>query len=192
MKELVAGVDIGGTNTVFALIDEFGKIYSKGSFPTRDYTDFDLYVAKLYEEINNISKQIDEKHVIKAVGIGAPNGNYYSGSIEHAPNLIWKGKLPLAKQLSSLFNGLPVVVTNDANAAAIGEMIYGGAKGMKDFIVITLGTGLGSGIVVGGNVVYGNDGFAGEVGHIRVVKEHGRECGCGRTGCLECYASLLD
>lgn len=189
MKRLVAGVDIGGTGTAYALIDEFGKIYSSGEFPTRDYNNFDFFVAKLKDGINEISNQLDEPHHIEAVGIGAPNGNYYTGEIENATNLVWKGKLPLAKQLSSLFKGIPVVVTNDANAAAIGEMIYGGAKGMKNFVVITLGTGLGSGIVVDGNVLYGHDGFAGEFGHVRIVKENGRECGCGRKGCLEVYAS---
>lgn len=189
MKKLVAGIHIGGTGTAYALVDEFGKIYASGNFPTGDYPDFNDFVAALKKEIKELSLQLNQPHEIEAIGIGAPNGNYYTGEIENATNLVWKGKLPLARQLSALFNGIPTVVTNDANAAAIGEMIYGGAKGMKNFTVITLGTGLGSGIIVDGNVLYGHDGFAGEFGHIRIVKENGRECGCGRTGCLEGYAS---
>lgn len=189
MKRLVAGVDIDGVVTSLALVDEFGKIYAKGNFPTSDYKEFKSYVARIKDEIDALSLSMDIPHTIAAVGVGAPNGNYYTGEIENAANLMWKGRLPLARQLGDLFNNKPVVVTNDANAAAIGEMIYGGAKGMKHFVVITLGTGLGSGIVVNGNVLYGNDGFAGEVGHIIVEKENGRTCGCGRKGCLECYAS---
>lgn len=189
MKKLVAGVDIGGKESAYALVDEFGKIYASEAFPTGDYGHFNSFVEKLKESIEELSRQLNEPHEIEAIGIGAPNGNYYTGEIENATNLIWKGKLPLARQLSVLRNGIPVVVTNDANAAAIGEIIYGGAKGMKNFTVITLGTGLGSGMIVGGNVLYGHDGFAGEFGHIKVVKEGGRECGCGMCGCLEGYAS---
>ncbi len=189
MKRLVAGVDIDGIITSLALVDEFGKIYAKGQFHTSDHKEFKAYVARIKDEILALSASLDTPHYIAAVGIGAPNSNYYTGEIENATNLIWKGKLPLAKQLSSMFDNKPVVVTNDANAAAIGEMIYGGAKGMKHFVVITLGTGLGSGIVVDGNVLYGHDGFAGEVGHIIVEHNQARRCGCGRNGCLECYAS---
>lgn len=189
MKNLVAGIDVDGIKTTFALVDEFGKIYAKGSFPTSDHKEFKNYVARIKEEIMALSDMLDIPHDISAIGIGAPNSNYYTGDIENAANLIWKGRLPLAGELSSMFDNKPVVVTNDANAAAIGEMIYGGAKGMKHFAVITLGTGLGSGIVVGGNVLYGHDGFAGELGHIKIAKENGRPCGCGRKGCLECYAS---
>lgn len=188
MKNLVAGVDIDGITTHYALVDEFGKIYAKGSFSTQDHKEFRHFVARLKEEIVLLSQMLSIPHNITAIGISAPNSNYYTGDIENAANLQWKGKLPLAKELSAVFDNKPVVVTNDANAAAIGEMIYGGAKGMKDFVVITLGTGLGSGIVVNGNLLYGHDGFAGEVGHITVVK-NGRPCGCGRKGCLECYAS---
>ncbi len=188
MKNLVAGVDIDRVLTSYALVDEFGKIYAKGCFSTHDHKNFRDYVARIKDEIVALADGLDAPHTITAVGIGAPNSNYYTGEIENAVNLTWKGRLPLAQELSSFFNGKPVVVTNDANAAAIGEMIYGGAKGMKDFIVITLGTGLGSGIVVGGNLLYGHDGYAGEAGHMTVVK-NGRECGCGRKGCLECYAS---
>ncbi|MBO7268964.1 MAG: ROK family protein, partial [Bacteroidales bacterium] len=189
MKRLVAGVEIDGIVTTLALVDEFGKIYAKGSFPTSDHKEFKNYVARIKDEIDELSGRLDIPHFIAAVGIGAPNGNYHTGEIENAANLVWKGKLPLAQQLSSLFSNKPVVVTNDANAAAIGEMIYGGAKGMKHFVVITLGTGLGSGIVVDGNVLYGHDGFAGEVGHIIVETRDGRQCGCGRKGCLERYVS---
>ena len=171
MKNLVAGVDIGGTATAYALIDEFGKIYASGEFPTKEYKEFDMFVAKLRDGIKDLSFSLDEPHNIEAIGIGAPNGNYYTGEIENAANLIWKGKLPLAKQLKDLFNDIPVVVTNDANAAAIGEMIYGGAKGMKNFSVITLGTGVGSGIIVDGNILYGHDGFAGELGHVTMVRQ---------------------
>ena len=189
MKNLVAGVDVDGLRTTYALVDEFGKIYAKGSFPTADHKEFKHYVARIKEEIDALSDSLDIPHNIAAVGIGAPNSNYYTGEIENAANLIWKGKLPIGHQLSQLFDNKPVVVTNDANAAAIGEMYYGGAKGMKHFVVITLGTGLGSGIVVDGNVLYGHDGFAGELGHIMVQRANGRECGCGRKGCLETYAS---
>ncbi len=188
MKNLVAGVDIDRVMTSYALVDEFGKIYAKGSFSTQEPKKFRDYVVRLKDEIIVLSNSLNTPHRITAVGIGAPNSNYYTGEIENAVNLSWKGRLPLAKELGSIFDNIPVVVTNDANAAAIGEMTYGGAKGMKDFIVITLGTGLGSGIVVGGNLLYGHDGYAGEAGHMTVVK-NGRECGCGRKGCLECYAS---
>lgn len=188
MKNLVAGVDIDRVLTSYALVDEFGKIYAKGSFSTQEPEKFGDYVARLKDEIVALANSLNTPHTIMAVGIGAPNSNYYTGEIENAVNLSWKGKLPLAKELSSIFDSKPVVVTNDANAAAIGEMTYGGAKGIKDFIVITLGTGLGSGIVVGGNLLYGHDGYAGEAGHMTVVR-NGRECGCGRKGCLECYAS---
>ena len=188
MKNLVAGVDIDGVLTTCALVDEFGKIYAKDSFPTADHKEFKNYVARLKDEILKLSHTLDIPHNVLAVGIGAPNSNYYTGEIENAANLAWKGRLPLGQRLSELFDDIPVVVTNDANAAAIGEMIYGGAKGMKDFVVITLGTGLGSGFVVNGNVLYGHDGYAGEVGHI-IINKNGRQCGCGRKGCLECYAS---
>lgn len=189
MKRLVAGVDIDGVITTFALVDEFGKIYAKGSFHTAEYKEFKNFVARIKDGIEALSESLNIPHTIAAIGIGAPNSNYYTGDIENAANLLWKGKLPLAQQLSSLFDNKPVVVTNDANAAAIGEMIYGGAKGMKHFAVITLGTGLGSGIVVDGNVLYGHDGFAGELGHVIVEHNKGRVCGCGRKGCLECYVS---
>ncbi|MDR0581994.1 MAG: ROK family protein [Prevotellaceae bacterium] len=188
MKKLVAGIDIGGTNSVFGLVDDNGKIYAEGSIATRKYPDFDLYLQALHDAIQNFSETVDEPFELAGIGIGAPNGNYYTGCVEFAANLLWKGVLPFADKLSALFPHIPIKLTNDANAAAIGEMIYGGAKGMKNFSVITLGTGLGSGIVVDGELLYGHDGFAGELGHT-IVTANGRECGCGRCGCLETYAS---
>ena len=190
MKILVVGIDIGGTNTVLALVDENKKIYGEGSFPTRDYTDFDQYILAIKRTILDISAKIDIEHTIGAIGIGAPTANYYTGCLNNAVNLVWKGTiLPIAEKMSAQFNGIPVAITNDANAAAMGEMIYGGAKGMKNFVVITLGTGLGSGFVVNGDILYGKDGFAGEFGHIVIEKQNGRECGCGKSGCLETYVS---
>jgi glucokinase len=188
MKQLVAGIDIGGTNTVYGVVDDHGKIYGEGSFPTRKYADFDLFMQALADGIKSLASGITADYELIGLGLGAPNANYYTGNIEFAPNLLWTGVLPIAQRLKEHFNGLPVVITNDANAAAIGEMVYGGAKGMKDFMVVTLGTGLGSGIVVNGELLYGHDGFAGELGHV-IVTPDGRECGCGRYGCLETYAS---
>lgn len=186
MKEVVAGVDIGGTNTVFGLVDRTGKIISENSIKTTDYPEINDFVAALG---NAIAKLAGSSKEIKlaAVGIGAPNANYHKGTIELAPNLAWKGIVPLG-DLMKKKTGVKVAVTNDANAAAIGEMIFGGAKGMKDFVILTLGTGLGSGIVVNGEVVYGHTGFAGELGH-NIIVPGGRECGCGRKGCFETYAS---
>ncbi|MCI1778876.1 MAG: ROK family protein [Bacteroidales bacterium] len=187
MKNLVAGIDVGERSTFCALVDEFGKIYATEKFSTNDYKSFNSFMDKVKTSVESLSRNLDEPHTLCAAGIGIPNGNYYTGEIENAPNLIWKGKLPFSQKLSSLL-GMPVVVANDANAAAIGEMMYGGARGMKDFVLITIGTGLGSGIVVNGNVVNGYDGFAGEFGHI-CAQVNGRQCACGKKGCLECYAS---
>ncbi len=189
MIELVAGVDVGGTNTVFALIDQTGKIHAQDSFPTAAHGKFEDYVKAIGTGIFSLSSALGYEHEIKAVGIGAPSANYYSGCIENAVNLIWPGILPVVEMLSMEMGGIPVVTTNDANAAAMGEMIYGGARNMKNFVVITLGTGLGSGFVVNGEVLYGNDGFAGEYGHIIYDRHSDRECGCGRKGCLETYVS---
>ena len=184
--KLVAGVDIGGTNTAFALIDRNGEIHFKDSIPTgKDPVPDDL-VHRVSAEISKSLQQIKDGH-LAGIGIGAPNGNYFNGTIEFAPNLSWKGVVPLAKLFSETLK-VPAVLTNDANAAALGEMFFGAAKGMRDFIFITLGTGLGSGIVCNGEMVYGHDGFAGEVGHTIVIP-HGRQCGCGRRGCLEQYCS---
>lgn len=188
MKEVVVGIDIGGTFTKFGIVDNNGVCLKDNFTSTDKFNDFDVYLEHLYNEINKLTGSLDSELNIKGVGIGAPNGNYYKGTIEYAPNLNWKGIVPFVEKFQKYFPGIPVVLTNDANAAAIGEMIYGGAKGMKDFIVITLGTGLGSGIVVNGNLVYGHDGFAGELGHLS-VKPNGRKCGCGKSGCLETYVS---
>lgn len=190
MKNLVAGIDIGTSVTSYALVDEFGKIYAYGCLNTEEHRNFNQFVTALKKEIDALSNSLEFPHVIDAIGIGAPNGNYYTGEIDNAPNLIWKGKLPIAKQISSLFGNIPTVLSNDANAAAIGEMIYGGAKKRKNFVVVTLGTGLGSGIVVDGNLVYGHDGAAGELGHVKITKDPNRSCGCGRCGCLETYVSF--
>ncbi len=188
MKEAVIGIDIGGTYTKFGIIDRQGNCLNDSFINTDSYKDFDEFLIQLNQEIQSTINGIQDNLEIKGVGIGAPNGNYYRGTIEYPPNLNWKGIVPVTDKMKNYFKGMPVVLTNDANAAAIGEMIYGGARNMKDFIVITLGTGLGSGIVVNGELVYGHDGFAGELGHIN-VKLRGRECGCGRRGCLETYVS---
>lgn len=188
MKRVVAGVDIGGTNTVFALVDETGTIIGSDSFPTTKFKNFDDYILAIRDGILDLSAAWNYPHKISGIGIGAPNGNYYTGCIENAANLLWKENLPISEKLKVLFGGVPVVLTNDANAAAIGEMIYGGARGMKNFVVITLGTGLGSGFVVNGEVLYGHDGFAGEFGHI-AYERGSRQCGCGKRGCLETFVS---
>ena len=157
------------------------------SIKTAVHNEIELYLDDLVVGLNMLIEQVGGKDKIRGIGVGAPNGNYFNGSIEFAPNLPWKGKIPLAQMIQERI-GIPVALTNDANAAAIGEMTYGAARGMKDFIVITLGTGVGSGIVVGGQLVYGHDGFAGELGHM-IVRRNGRMCGCGRQGCLETYTS---
>ncbi len=187
MDNLVAGVDIGGTNTKIGIVGQEGEILAEDVMGTDKYPDFNDFTIQLSGTIRKLLVDIATDSSLKGIGLGAPNGNYYSGNIEFAPNLAWKGVVPLAGKLEQMF-GIPVVLTNDANAAAMGEMMYGAARGMKDFIVITLGTGLGSGIVVHGEVVYGHDGFAGEMGHLTAV-ENGRLCGCGRKGCLETYVS---
>ena len=187
-KPYVVGIDIGGTNTVFGIVDARGTIIDNGSIKTGKHSKIEDYVNELYENLFQLLEKNDAVDKIAGIGVGAPNGNYFNGTIEFAPNLPWRGVLPLADLLSEKF-GIPVALTNDANAAAIGEMTYGAARGLKDFIMITLGTGVGSGIVVNGQLVYGHDGFAGELGHVIVKPVNGRACGCGRTGCLETYAS---
>lgn len=187
MNKLAIGIDIGGTNTAFGFVARNGEVLVKGSIPTQVHEDFDDYLNDLKKAIDATQKQIKSDFELVGIGIGAPNGNYYSGTIEYAPNLRWKGILAVTERFKQLFN-LPAVLTNDANAAAIGEMVYGSAKDLHDFVMITLGTGVGSGIVVNGELVYGHDGFAGELGHM-IIKENGRECGCGRLGCLEAYCS---
>jgi glucokinase len=188
-KPYVIGIDMGGTNTVFGVVDARGTILYSGSIKTGKHADVNDYVDELSQGVKIVINQAGDSHKIKGVGIGAPNGNYFSGCIEKAANLPWKGRIPLAQLISEKLNNIPVTLTNDANAAAIGEMTYGAARGMKDFIMITLGTGVGSGIVIGGNLVYGHDGFAGELGHVIVRRHNGRMCGCGRQGCLETYTS---
>lgn len=188
MKPYVVGIDIGGTNTVFGIVDARGNVVASSSIKTGRHADIKDYVEELKTSLNNLLEANDATDKIAGIGVGAPNGNYFTGAIEMAPNLPWKGRIPLAELLKEAF-GVPVALTNDANAAAIGEMTYGVARGMKDFIMITLGTGVCSGIVVNGQLVYGHDGFAGELGHVIVKPSNGRMCGCGRTGCLEAYCS---
>jgi len=184
MKDVVIGIDIGGTNTAIGLVDSSGNVLSDSNIKTLDYPEVNTYIEALKTEID---KLIGNKYKLKAVGVGAPNGNYNMGTIEHAPNLGWPGVIPFADMIEGKL-GVKCVLTNDANAAALGEQLFGGAKGMKDFVVLTLGTGLGSGIVVNGNVVYGHTGFAGEAGHIN-MEYKGRQCNCGLQGCLETYVS---
>lgn len=187
-KPYVVGIDIGGTNTVFGIVDARGTIIASGSIKTNKFNEVEDYVNELHTELFRLLEQNNATDKIMGIGVGAPNGNYFNGTIEFAPNLPWRGVIPLAQMLTDRF-GIPVSLTNDANAAAIGEMTYGAARGLKDFIMITLGTGVGSGIVVNGQLVYGHDGFAGELGHVIVRPNNGRLCGCGRTGCLEAYTS---
>ncbi len=191
VKPYVIGVDLGGTNTVFGIVDARGQIVAEDSIKTQNYKTAESFVEAGVACLKPLINQIGGVEKIAGMGIGAPNGNYYTGTIEFAPNLAWahNGIVPLADMFSKEI-GVPVRLTNDANAAALGEMAYGAARGMKNFIVITLGTGVGSGIVINGQLVYGHDGFAGELGHVTMVRgEEGRVCGCGRTGCLECYCS---
>lgn len=187
-KPYVIGMDMGGTNTVFGVVDARGTVISKSAIKTGTHTDVNLYIQDLYDEMIKLIDAAGGVEKFKGIGVGAPNGNYYTGNIEFAPNLPWKGVIPFAKLMAEKF-GIPVALTNDANAAAIGEMTYGVARGMKNFIMITLGTGVGSGIVIDGKLVYGHDGFAGELGHTTAIRENGRLCGCGKKGCLETYCS---
>lgn len=190
IKPYVIGLDLGGTNAVFGIVDARGEIKATTAIKTQQYDTAEAFVNASVQALEPIIEQVGGIDMIKAMGIGAPNGNYYNGTIEFAPNLSWghDGIVPLAAMFKERL-GIPVALTNDANAAAIGEMIYGVARGMKNFIVITLGTGVGSGIVINGQLVYGCDGFAGELGHVIVRRENGRPCGCGRKGCLETYCS---
>ncbi|MGC9342990.1 MAG: ROK family protein [Bacteroidales bacterium] len=185
MKEVVIGIDIGGTFTKFGFVDREGDMLAEGRIASDKHADIKLYIEDLKAAVDESN---DKEFQVKGIGIGAPNGNYYNGTIEYAPNLRWKGVINLSQLFNDSFD-VPAVVTNDANAAALGEMLYGGAKDLKNFIVITLGTGLGSGIVANGQVIYGHDGFAGELGHT-IVNPEGRKCGCGRRGCLETYVSV--
>ena len=188
MINAVVGIDIGGTSTKFGIIDKKGQCLGVNSIRTYQYDKLNKFLEILYKEIQGLNNSLGKEINIKGVGVGAPNGNYYKGTINHPPNLNWKGIVPFVKKFKKYFPDIPVVLTNDANAAAIGEMVYGGAKNMKNIIVITLGTGLGSAFVVDGHLVYGNDGFAGELGHVN-VEQNGRICRCCNKGCLEAYVS---
>jgi glucokinase len=182
-SQYALGIDIGGTSTEYGIVNQIGEVIYEFDFPTKSFNEPQYLVDAIY-------KDLEDKgflNQIFGIGIGAPNGNYFTGNIEYAPNLTWKGIVPLAKMFEHTF-GKPALLTNDANAAAMGEMLFGNAKDLKDFVTITLGTGVGSGVIVKGNLVYGHDGFAGEYGHIRIIPE-GRLCGCTRHGCLETYCS---
>jgi len=187
MKDLTIGIDIGGTNTKYGIVDRTGNVLHQGNIPTTQYEEFQDYFDAMADALRKGIQELPGDTRIVGIGVGAANGNYYSGNIERATNLKWKGVLPLARLFKEEFD-IPCILTNDANAAAVGEMIYGNAKNMKDFVVITLGTGLGSGFVCGGVLLNGHHGIAGEVGHTS-VNPAGRYCNCGKRGCLETYVS---
>src|SRR4051812_9998471 len=182
------GIDIGGTNTTFGIVDSRGEIKYRGALSTSKYDNVTDYVDALYEAVKPALDFLNADELIRGIGIGAPNGNYYNGTIEYAPNLKWRGIIPFADLITAKF-GLPAALTNDANAAAVGEMMYGAARGMRDFIMITLGTGVGSGIVANGQVIYGHDGFAGELGHTIIIPGGRKHWSTGVQGCLEAYTS---
>jgi glucokinase len=188
VEQLVVGVDIGGTGTKFGIVDRDGNVLFGSEISTKKHSTVESFIDELYTALGALIEKTGGIGRIKGIGVGAPNGNFYNGNIEYAPNLPWKGIIPLAELLQAKFK-LPVVLTNDANAAAIGEMMYGAAKGMKDFIMITLGTGVGSGIVANGHLIYGHDGFAGELGHTIVIPDGRLHEGTGKRGSLESYAS---
>ena len=186
----VVGIDVGGQTSKIGVVDARGTVLAQTVIRTDTHEQVELYIAELAEAVNKLIKESGTEGLVRGIGVGAPNGNYYTGTIENAPNLVWgRTRVEFAKLLTEAMGGIPVALTNDANAAAVGEMTYGAARGMKNFIMITLGTGVGSGIVINGEVVYGHDGFAGELGHTAAVHNNGRTCGCGKTGCLETYAS---
>ena len=189
-SQMVVGIDVGGQTSKLGVVDARGNVLAQTVIRTDTYSEVAPYIAELAEAVKKVIKEAGAEGKVRGIGVGAPNGNYYTGTIENAPNLVWgRQRVEFAKLLSEAMGGLPVALTNDANAAAVGEMTYGAARGMKNFIMITLGTGVGSGIVINGEVVYGHDGFAGELGHTAAVHNNGRTCGCGKTGCLETYAS---
>jgi len=188
MEALAIGIDIGGTGTKFGIVDRVGNVLFSSEISTRKHSDVNTFIDELYTELSKLIDNVGGIGRIKGIGVGAPNGNFYTGTIEYAPNLPWKGIIPLARMMEDKFK-IPVVLTNDANAAAIGEMMYGAAQGMKDFIMITLGTGVGSGIVANGKLVYGHDGFAGELGHTTIIPNGRLHEGTGKKGSLESYAS---
>lgn len=187
-KEYAIGIDIGGTNTKFGIVDHRGDTLYRGVIASNKYDTVEPYLDELFEALAPAIEEVGGISTIRGIGIGAPNGNFYSGTIEYAPNLKWKGVIPLAKMIHEKF-GVPAALTNDANAAAVGEMMYGAARGMKDFIMITLGTGVGSGIVANGQLILGHDGFAGELGHTIIIPGGRYHPGTGSYGCLESYAS---
>jgi glucokinase len=188
MDSFIVGVDIGGTGTKFGIVDNLGNVLSSDTMSTKGHADIHAYINELYDKLMVLIDKVGGVGRIKGIGVGAPNGNIYTGTIEYAPNLPWKGIIPLTKLIQDKFK-LPVRLTNDANAAAVGEMTYGAAKGMKDFILITLGTGVGSGIVAGGELIYGHDGMAGELGHTIIIPDGRIHPGTGKKGSLESYAS---
>lgn len=188
LQQLAVGIDIGGTNTKFGIVDRSGNILFSGEVSSRNHADPEFFIDELYEHLQPLIERAGGIGRIKGIGVGAPNGNYYTGTVEYAPNLPWKGIIPLVKIISNKFR-LPSILTNDANAAALGEMMYGAAKNMKDFIMITLGTGVGSGIVANGQLIYGHDGFAGELGHTVIIPNGRLHEGTGKYGSLESYAS---
>lgn len=192
-KQYVVGVDVGGQTSKIGVVDARGDVLVQSVIRTDGHEDAEDFVADLARAIKELVIKADKVGQIRGIGVGAPNGNYYTGEIAFAPNLEWAANevVPFSRMLSEALGGIPVSLTNDANAAAVGEMTYGAAKGMKDFIMITLGTGVGSGIVINGQVVYGHDGFAGELGHTCAVRHNGRQCNCGKTGCLEAYCSAI-
>lgn len=191
-KQFVVGVDIGGQTSKIGVVNTRGEVLAQIVIRSDIYgSDADAFILALSNAIKTCIKEAGVEGQVRGIGVGAPNGNYYTGCVAFAPNLAWAAgqSVELAAKLSAQMDGIPVSLTNDANAAAVGEMTYGAARGLKDFIMITLGTGVGSGIVIDGKVVYGHDGFAGELGHVCVVRNGGRICGCGKTGCLETYCS---
>ena len=192
-KQYVVGVDVGGQTSKIGVVDARGDVLVQSVIRTDGHSDAADFIADLAAAIKELVVKADKVGQIRGIGVGAPNGNYYTGEIAFAPNLEWAANeaVPFSRMLSEALGGIPVSLTNDANAAAVGEMTYGAAKGMKDFIMITLGTGVGSGIVINGQVVYGHDGFAGELGHTCAVRNNGRQCNCGKTGCLEAYCSAI-
>lgn len=191
-KPYVVGIDIGGQTTKIGIVDARGTVLTQTTVRTDTHPDVKDFIEDMSKALNQLLIEVGGIEKIRGIGIGAPNGNYYTGTVENAVNIVWGGSkvIPLAKLVAEKM-GVPVALTNDANAAAVGEMTYGAARGMKNFIMITLGTGVGSGIVINGEVVYGHDGFAGELGHTTIVRNNGRQCNCGRSGCLETYASAI-
>ncbi len=188
MPQVTLGIDIGGTTTTMGFVDELGNILAENTMATLAKEHITMFLPRLYTQIEILQKSLPDDSPLVGIGIGVPNGNYFKGTVENPPNLQWGGVIPLANLLETQYK-VPVALTNDANAAAVGEMIFGAGKGMKDFILVTLGTGLGSGIIVDGKLAYGYTGFAGEMGHL-TVKHGGRLCGCGKRGCLETYVSV--